>query len=85
MASLTQQLPLPSTVIEVEVLAVRRAIEIALEIGFDNIILEGNSEILFKALKNGGRSLAQYGHLTQDILFLSSHFQLLIFFLVRWH
>ena len=67
--------------IEVKVLVVRRALELALEIGFDNIILEGDLEILFKALKNGGRSLAQYGHLTQDILFLSSHFQLLIFFL----
>ena len=43
--------------IEVEVLAARKALELALEIGFDNIILEGILEILFKALKNGGRSL----------------------------
>lgn len=57
-ASLTQKLPLPSTVIEVEVLAVRRVLELALEIVFDNIILEGDLEILFKALKNGGRRLA---------------------------
>ena len=48
---------MPSTVIEVEVLAARKALELALEIGFDNIILEGILEILFKALKNGGRSL----------------------------
>lgn len=43
MASLTQKLPLPSTMIEVEVLAARRALELALETGFDNIILEGDS------------------------------------------
>ena len=43
--------------IEVEVLVARKALELALEIGFDNIILEGILEILFKALKNGGRSL----------------------------
>ena len=48
---------MPSTVIEVEVLVARKALELALEIGFDNIILEGILEILFKALKNGGRSL----------------------------
>ena len=43
--------------IEVEVLVARKALELALEIGFDNVILEGILEILFKALKNGGRSL----------------------------
>nr|POF20081.1 hypothetical protein CFP56_65122 [Quercus suber] len=40
---------MPSLVIEVEVLVARRA----LELGLDNIILEGDSEILLKALKNG--------------------------------
>ena len=74
MASLTQQVPLPATVIEIKALATRRAMELALEIGLDNIVLEGDNEILFKALKNGDRSLAQHGHLTQDILFLNSHF-----------
>ena len=41
MASLSQliQLP-PSTVIEVEALAARRALELALELGFDRIVLE---------------------------------------------
>ena len=71
--------------IEVEVLVVRRALELALEIGFDNIILEGDLEILFKALKNGGRSLAQYGHLTRDILLLSSHFSVFNLSLVLRH
>ena len=58
MASLTQQVPLPATVIEIEALATQRAMEFALEIGLDNIVLKGDNEILFKALKNGDRSLA---------------------------
>ena len=83
MVSLSQQIPLPSMVIEVEVLAARRALELALKLGFDNIIIEGDLEILFKALKNGCNSLAPYGHLTQDILFLSSHFSVFNLSLVR--
>ncbi|XP_065627687.1 uncharacterized protein LOC136066775 [Quercus suber] len=54
MASLTQQIPLPTSVIEVEALAARRALEFALELGFDDITLEGDSEILIRNLKNGG-------------------------------
>ena len=43
---LSQKIPLPMSVIEVEVLAARRALEFAVELGFDHIILEGESEIL---------------------------------------
>ena len=74
MALLTQQIPLPATVIEIKALAARRVMEFALEIGLDNIVLEGDNESLFKALKSGDKSLAQHGHLTKDLLFLSSHF-----------
>ena len=65
MASLSQQIPMTSTVIKVEVLAAKRALELVLEIGFDRIVLEGDSKMLFKALKNGCSSLAYYGHLLQ--------------------
>lgn len=73
MASLTQQIPLPTTVIETEALAARRVMEFALEIGLANIILEGDNETLFKALKTGDNSLAQHGHIIKDILVLSSY------------
>lgn len=72
MASLSQLVPLPSTVIEVEVLAARPAMELIIELGFDHVILEGYSEILIKALKNGGSELTQFGHLVNDIHFLAS-------------
>lgn len=50
MASLSQQVPLPSMVIKVEVLSERRALEFALEIGLDHMVLE-DSEILFKVCR----------------------------------
>ena len=49
MASLTQQIPLPGSVIEVEVLATRKALELTIELGFDNITPEGDSEVLINS------------------------------------
>jgi len=74
MASLSLKIPLPMSVIEVKVLAARRALEFAVELAFDHIILEGDSEILHKALLAKGRNFTPYGHLVQDILYLSSFF-----------
>ena len=73
MASLAQQVPLPPSVIEVETLAARWALEFALELGFERIILEGDSESLDKVLKTECSNFTMYRHLVQDILFLSTH------------
>lgn len=51
MVSLTQQILLPTTAIEVEALAARRALELAQEIGFTRVVLEVDSQILVNALK----------------------------------
>lgn len=85
MASLSQLIPMPSTVVEVEVLAARRALELAMECGFDSIVLEGDSEVLYKALKKGTRCLIHYGHLTADKQFLISHFTAFKLSVVRRH
>ena len=74
MASLSQLILLPFSVIEVEVMAARRALELALECGFQRIVLEGDSEVLYKALQQGNRCLAHHDHLITDIQFLISHF-----------
>ena len=83
MTSLTSQIPLPSLVIEVEVLAARKALELTIELGFDNITLEGNSEVLIKSLVKGDNSLAHYGHLLADIHVLIARFSLLCLSHVR--
>ena len=68
LASLSQQIPLPTTVAQVEALAARRAAEFALEIGIDQVIIEGDSEVIYKDLIDPGPSLALHGHLICDIL-----------------
>ena len=42
-ASMSQLVQLPTTVSQVEAMSARKATEFALEIGFDKIILEGDS------------------------------------------
>ena len=74
-ASLSHQIHLPSTVLEVETMATRRALEFAMEIGVHKVILEGDCEILIKALQSNSHSLSQFGHLAKDVKYLASKFQ----------
>ena len=74
MVSLSQRIPLPFTAVEVEALVARRGLELALETGFGRVILEGDSKILITALKEHTHSLANFGHIAQDIQYLASHF-----------
>ena len=68
LASLSQQIPLPTTVAQVEALAAWRAAKFALEIGIDQVIIEGDSEVIYKELIDPGPSLALHGHLIYDTL-----------------
>ncbi|XP_050259682.1 uncharacterized protein LOC126704699 [Quercus robur] len=79
MAALTQVVPLPTSVEMVEVLAARRALSFAQELGFDHIILEGDSDTAIRAMKNESFSSASFGHILADIKVLSSHFRHLAF------
>ena len=74
LASLLQQIPLPNTVAQVEALAARRAAEFALEIGINQVIIEGDYEVIYKDLVNPGPSLALHGHLIFDVLQLANVF-----------
>ena len=68
LASLSHQIPLTTTVAQVEALVARRAAEFALEIGIDQVIIEGDSEVIYKDLIDPGPSLALHGHLICDTL-----------------
>uniref|UniRef100_A0A7N2N2Z4 RNase H type-1 domain-containing protein n=1 Tax=Quercus lobata TaxID=97700 RepID=A0A7N2N2Z4_QUELO len=74
MASLSQRIPLPFTVIEAEALAARRAIEFAAEIGLDQVIMEGDSKVLINTLRSERLSLAQFGHIVKDVQNMAAHF-----------
>ena len=63
MASLSVHILLPLTVLEVEASAARRGLELAVEMGFRNIVLESNSQILITTLREGSYSLSSSGHI----------------------
>ena len=67
MASMSQQVQVPTTVSEVEALAARKATKFALEIGIYKTILGGDSKIVYKDLMSNDLSLALHGHLIQDV------------------
>ena len=52
MAAFTQLIPLPTSLEIVEVLTARTAICFAKELGFENVIYEGDSEIFINAINN---------------------------------
>lgn len=74
MASLSQLVHLPYSVVEVETLATRRALELAVEIRINRVVLEWDLAVLMQNLRNGISSLTQFSHLANDILFPASHF-----------
>ena len=83
MVSMSQQIPVPSTAIEVEALAAWCAMELALETGLNKGVLEGDSQILINALNTNSHSLSQFGHIVNDIWYLASHFSIISYSHVR--
>ena len=66
-ASLSQQIPLPATVTQVEALAARRATEFAVELGITSSVLKGDSDIIHRELIGTEPSLALHGHIIHDV------------------
>ncbi|KAL0003434.1 hypothetical protein SO802_017215 [Lithocarpus litseifolius] len=72
MAAFTQPIPLPTSVEMVEVLAAQGALCFAKDLGFNKVFVEGDSEIIIKALNHGGLSSSSFGHIIKDVKVLSS-------------
>ncbi|KAL0009884.1 hypothetical protein SO802_004992 [Lithocarpus litseifolius] len=79
MAAFTQPIPLPTSVEMVEVLAARGAFCFAKDLSFNKIIVEGDSEVIIKALNNGGLPSSSFGLILKDIKVLSSSFGKVLF------
>ena len=62
MATLSQQIPSPASVEMVEVLAARQALVFAKELGFDRMILKGDSETVIKAILGDYMDCSYMGH-----------------------
>ena len=71
-ASLAQKLPHAYKAVEIESLAITRALELGLEIGLDRVIVEGYSDVTIKALAIETRSLVSFDVLIQDAKIFSS-------------
>ena len=72
MAAFSQQIPLLTSVEMVEVLAARRALLFAKELGFESLVVEGNVEGIIHAINGDSMLNSEYGHILQDIKLLSS-------------
>lgn len=64
---MSQNILLPLTVVELEDLATVKALELAIDLGFSLVILEGDLEMLTKSLMDNSSSLASFGLLIQDV------------------
>ena len=79
LASLSQNIPLPHSVVNLETQAACRALEFSLKLGFDKAILEGDSMIVMTALRDPSPSLASFGLLVQDAQWMARLFTCISF------
>ena len=73
-ASLVQQLDQAFQPMEVVAMAACRAVEFGSELGLHNVIVEGDSELIVKALRCKDNGLTSYAHLINDVLLFSGLF-----------
>ena len=73
--ALTMPIPFKQSVVELEALACQRAVQFALEIGLNQVVIEGDSITVIEALKNGSGQFASYGNVLDDIRSQSAGFQ----------
>ena len=66
LASLVENIPLPQTVADVEAAAARIVILLARDLNLSSIILEGDLEIITRAIQAEEQSLASYGNLIEE-------------------
>lgn len=66
--------PLAQTLVELEALACRRAVQFAMEIGLVEVIFEGDSAMVIQAISEGTSDSSAFGHLIDDICMLAENF-----------
>lgn len=69
MVAFLEKIPLPSSVVVLEMLAARRATLFVHEVGLHDSIMEGDSKIVINSLTKGYMIQSSFGHLVKDTLF----------------
>ena len=80
MASMSHNINLPISVVELKTLAAAKALEFSIDPGFVSALLEGDSKIVMKALMDDSPSLASFGLLIWDVKTYVEQFQCISFF-----
>ena len=83
LASISQIILLPLTIVELETLAAAKALQFATDLGLSKVILERDSEIFINALNENSQSLASFGLLIQDVKNIANYFHCISFSHVR--
>ena len=81
--SLAERVPLPNSVASVEALACRRALLFAKELGISTAMVEGDAELIIRALHCREVFHPEFGLVIQDCLVLAAEFQHCKFYHVR--
>ena len=79
LASMADKFPLPHSIVAIELIFAIKALKLALKLGYNSIILEGDSKITIEAMQSGLPSLAIYGHLLEEVKILADGFAALEF------
>ena len=74
MASMFENIHLPSSVDKVDALAIVRALCFAQEVGFSSVILKGDSKRVIKSLRSEESFFASFGHLIEDAKVIAESF-----------
>nr|XP_023898514.1 uncharacterized protein LOC112010405 [Quercus suber] len=71
-AALSEKIPLPSLIEVLEALAACRATQFVVELGLQHSVLEGDSELVYKALITDSSPHSSIGHIIKDTLSIAS-------------
>ena len=66
MASMVESFQLPLSITVVEVIAAKKALQFAIDLGLSSIVLEGDSKITIDGQRREELSLEEYGHLLNE-------------------
>ena len=83
LAQMSEIIPLPLTVIELETLTASKALQFAADLSLNDVILEGDSEIVINALNEDSHSLSSFGLPIQDVKCFANLFHCIRFSHVR--
>ncbi|XP_023879273.1 uncharacterized protein LOC111991715 [Quercus suber] len=72
--ALSDRMVLPETVEEVEAIAFREAVRFALQLGFADVVFEGDSESITNAINSGTSCYSSFGHILDDVKALALNF-----------